>query len=255
MDVMQSLQGIVIKTIDYSESSKIIRLFTAEQGKISLIARGVRKIKSKQSAVTQLFTLGEFTFFKLPSKIGTLHQGEVTHSYQALRDDLIKTSYAAYLAEMIERLMNEDEASSHIFTQFEAALRAIESGKDPAVVIHIFELLMLKFQGYLPQFEHCTGCLQCNPLISFSATMGGMLCNRCISLDRHAFPIATHTLRLLKLLIEMDIRRLGETQLKLSTKQELKKCMRTYMDLHIDVRWKSRDFIDQMEKYLIDPQN
>ncbi len=248
--MLYSLQGIVIRSMDYSESSKIISVLTAELGKISLMVRGAKKIKSKHTAITQLFTLGEFTFFKQAGKMGTLHQGEVTHSYHGLRDDLSKTAYAAYLAEMVDRLMNEEEASSYVYVQFQAALTAIEAGKDIAVVGHIFEMQILGFQGYSPQLDQCVSCLSELHLSRFSSSLGGLLCGSCAHQDRTSIEITASTLKLLRVFVNMDLRRLGDIQVKPATKQEIKSCMRDYMDRHIDISWKSRRFIDQMEKYL-----
>lgn len=248
--MLYSLQGIVIRSIDYGESHKIITLYTAELGKISLMARGAKKIKSRHTAVTQLFTCGEYTFYKQAGKMGTLNHAEVTSSMLGLRNDLTKTAFAAYLAEMIERLLHDEEASSYLYAQFEAALQALDDNKEPAIVAHLFEIKMLQFQGYTPHLEDCVSCNSTEQLTFFSTNLGGVICSTCRVKDRFTHPIMEQTYKLLRIFLATDLRRLGQIQVKAETQLELKKTMREYMDRHIDVVWKTRKFIDQMEKYL-----
>ncbi|MDQ0876910.1 DNA repair protein RecO [Paenibacillus sp. V4I3] len=61
--MLRSVQGIVLRSMDYGEGNKIISLFTPELGKVGVMARGAKKVKSRHAAVTQLFTYGDFVFF------------------------------------------------------------------------------------------------------------------------------------------------------------------------------------------------
>jgi DNA repair protein RecO (recombination protein O) len=79
--------------------------------------------------------------------------------------------------------------------------------------------------------------------------LGGVLCVRCKPKDSMSMAVAEGTLKMLKLFPRMDMRRLGAVQVKEETKAQLKVCMRAYMDTHIGIKWKTRGFIEQMEKY------
>ncbi len=57
------VQGIVIRSMDYGEGNKIITLFTRELGKMSVVARGAKKVKSRYGSSAQLFTYGDYLFF------------------------------------------------------------------------------------------------------------------------------------------------------------------------------------------------
>lgn len=56
-------EGIVIRTVDYGETNKIITLYTRTHGKVSLMARGAKKTKSRFSSMSQVFSYGEYIFF------------------------------------------------------------------------------------------------------------------------------------------------------------------------------------------------
>jgi len=245
--MLHRVQGIVLRSIDYGEGNKIITLYTQELGKVGVMARGAKKVKSRLGAVTQLFTYGDFTFYK-SGTLGTLNHGEIIKPFHKLREDLYMSAYASYLAELADRLTGEDESSAYLFEQFKAGLEAIESGKDMAVVSHIFELKMLVSAGYAPELDACVMCGE-TPAVAFGAQMGGVLCARCKPKDPAALPLSEAAWKLLRLFKGLDLRRLGAIDVKPATKEELKACLRTYMDAHVGIRWKARSFLEQMEKY------
>ncbi|UJF35085.1 DNA repair protein RecO [Paenibacillus hexagrammi] len=247
--MLRSLQGIVLRSMDYGEGNKIISLFTPELGKVSLMARGAKKVKSRHAAVTQLFTYGDFVFFKAGGQMGTLNHGEIVEAHHKLREDLYMSAYASYLVEMTDRMLGDEEGSAYLFEQLKAGLTAIESEKDMQIVVHLYEMKMFELAGYLPVTDACAACGNHMELTMFSPSLGGCLCARCRFKDNQAIAISEGTLKLLRLFTRMDIRRLGSVQVKPETKTELKICMRSYMDFHIGIQWKSRSFIEQMEEY------
>lgn len=245
--MLHRMEGVVIKSFDYGEGNKIIKILT-EHKKVSLMARGAKKLKSRHTAVAQLFTYAEFVFYQ-SGKMGTLHNAESMKSYYSLRSDLYNSAYASYLVELVDKVLDEDEGSSYIYKQLLAALDCLEDGKDPLVVIHSFELKMLFVAGYHPVFDRCVSCGLEKDLFLFSAALGGCLCRRCHAHDNYRLPISEKARKVLILLQKLDLSRLGDTKLSLDTKKEIKKLMRTFMDAHIPVRWKSRSFLEQLEKY------
>lgn len=242
------VEGIVIRSIDYGEGNKILTLFTKEAGKMSMMARGAKKLKSRHAAIAQLFTYGEFTCYKSGS-MGTLNNGEIWNAYYRLKEDIHKTAYASYLMELTDRMMTENEPNGPLFEQLKAALDAMDEEKDPQIVAHIYEMKMLTIAGYMPELNECVSCGAEGEGMSLSVSLGGTVCSRCRSADHQAIAIAEGTLKLLRLFLHMDIRRLGKTEVKAATKSQLKHCIRQLLDAHIDIRLKSRSFLDQMDKY------
>ncbi|GIP35823.1 DNA repair protein RecO [Paenibacillus sp. J2TS4] len=243
-------EGIVIRTMDYGEGHKILSLFTRSLGKVSVMVRGAKKVKSRYSAIAQLFTHGDFVIYK-GSQMGTLNHGEPIHSYQGLREDLHKAAYAAYLVELADRILPEAEPDLVMFEQLTAGLSAIDEGKDPTIVLHIIEMKMLALSGYHPQLDECVSCGRAAGEMVLSPMQGGILCSACKGKDHSAVPVPATILRLLRLFQRVDLRMLGTADVKPETKKRLKAAMRAFMDAHLDIRWKSRNFIDQMEKYNI----
>lgn len=246
--MLNKVEGIVIRSMDYGEGHKIISVYTREAGKLSVMARGAKKLKSRHGAITQLFTYGQFVVFK-GNGMGTLNAGEIIDSHHKLREDLMKGAYAAYIAEMTDKLTGDNEPNRMLFEQLLAALKGIEEGKAPAIIAHIMEMKMLALSGYLPELDQCVSCGSAEGEMALSIAGGGLLCRSCRHRDPQALLPGPGTLKLLRLFRHVDLWRLGQVEVKPVTGLQLKQIMRGLVDQHLDARWKSRSFLDQMEKY------
>jgi DNA repair protein RecO (recombination protein O) len=242
-------EGIVIRSIDYGESSKVVTLFTREHGKIGVMARGAKKAKSRLAAVSQLFTHGFFLCKTGPgSGMPDLSQGEMIESYRDLRQNLMLTAYAAYMAEMLDRLTHEREPNPYLFQLLSLTFRYLDEGKDAEILCRIFESKMLTVAGIRPQLHACAHCGAKQEPYAISVTQGGLLCPRCLPGDPYAIAVAPGTWKLLRLFQLFDLERLGEIDVKPATRSQLRHVLRSFFDHHLDLRLKSRSFLDQVEK-------
>jgi DNA repair protein RecO (recombination protein O) len=242
------VQGIVIRGMDYGENNKIITLFTREMGKVAIIVRGAKKMKSRYASVAQLFTCGDYLFYKA-GQMGTLNHAEIVESHHHIREDLHLAAYASYMAELTDRMLGDLEGNPFLFDQLNAAFQALIDKKDMQIISFIYEMKIWVHAGYLPELEACVSCRTVDGDMAFSAALGGILCEGCRLKDTHAIILLPRTLKLIRIFAQMDIRRLGQIDVKPETKESLKLLMRTYFDTHIGLTLKSRNFLDQMDKY------
>jgi len=242
------VQGIVIRSMDYGEGNKIITLFTLEFGKMAVIVRGAKKVKSRYASVAQLFTYGDYLFYK-SGQLGTLNHAEIIHSHHRIRDDLYKAAYASYMAELTDRLLADQEANAFLFEQLKASLQGLEEDKDMQILGFMYEMKIWMLAGYMPQLDECVSCGSSQGDMRFSVGMGGILCERCRLKDAQSIPLSAGIWKLIRILAQADIRRLGQIDVKPETKATIKQLMRSYFDAHIGLQLKSRQFLEQMEKY------
>ncbi len=241
----------MIRSTEYGEGNVIISLYTGEYGKVGVMVRGAKKSKSRHAAVTQLYTYGEYVYYKgNNSSLGTLNHADLINAYQRVRSELLSSAYAAYFAELVDRLVQDGEASAGIFHQLQAALEALNESKDPQVVAHLLEMKLFQHAGIAPVLNACVSCGREGherESAAWSAALGGLLCDQCGfgALDRTAIPAAV--LKCMRLFERTDLRRLGAVQLKPQTKKALKQVIRAWMDTHADIRFKSRAVLDQVE--------
>lgn len=253
--MLYTVEALAIRSIDYGEGNKIITLLTREMGKVAVMARGAKKLNSRLALSAQPFTHGMYTFYlSRAGKMGTLNSTELLNGHHALREDLELMAYASYLAELTDRMINDREGSAFLFEQLTSAFAAIEEGKDCAVIMQIYELRMLQIAGYAPVLDACASCgiaidATSSATWRFSARSGGVICANCGTSEQKAIPITPVTRKLLLLFQQLDLRNVGNINVKETTKQQVSACIRSFIDEYIDIAWKSRRFIEQLDKY------
>ena len=96
--LLNKWEGIILRSIPYGESNKIVTLYSREAGKLTAMARGAKKPASRLASITQPFTHGSF-LIRTGRGMGTLEQGEPIDSMRHIREDLEATAYASYIVE------------------------------------------------------------------------------------------------------------------------------------------------------------
>jgi len=168
-----NINGIVLKGINYKDSDKIFSILTKEMGKISVLARGVRKISSRRAG--NMDTLN-FISAKITEDSKGFKQLEEVKTVNSFKD--IKRSYelsclAYYMAELIHRNIEEGENSEQIVTKLVGCLRALTDLRaDSTLVVNHFELDLLKELGY--EFQIGGGSYKKETLNTLSALRRGI---------------------------------------------------------------------------------
>ncbi|MCI3919707.1 DNA repair protein RecO [Paenibacillus sp. TRM 82003] len=249
--MLHRVEGIVIRSVAYGEGNLIVTLFTGDYGKVGVMVRGAKKTKSRHAAVTQLYTYGEYVYYQSNTgSLGTLNNAELLNAFPGIRGDLRCSAYAAYFAELTDRLVPDGEASSFLFEQLRGAMEALAAGKDPQVVAALYELKLFHFAGVSPIVNECAGCGAApspNEPLSWSPRGGGLVCARCGPRAQDRLPLPAGAAKLLPLLQRADLRAVGDIRVKPETKSALKSALRAWMDHHADARLKTRSVLEQIE--------
>ena len=169
--------SIVLKHRDYGEADRLLTLFTRQKGKITAIAKGVRKVRSQKGG-----HLEPFTHASLLLATGRtwylVSQAEAQDIYPNLTKDLEILGYASYLVELVDRFTYEEEENSPIFNLLRNSLGRLDSGEHPApLVVRYFEIRLLDLLGFRPELKSCVVTSnQIEPENQyFSAALGGVV--------------------------------------------------------------------------------
>jgi DNA repair protein RecO (recombination protein O) len=245
-------EGIVVRTTDYGEANKILTVYTREAGKISIMARGAKKSKSRFTAVSQLFTYGYF-LYQIGSGMGSLQQGDLINSFRVIREDLAKTAYAVYLAELLDRLTEDKEPNNYLFEMMLHALKWMEEGKDPDIIARLFEMKMLYVAGCRPQFDVCMSCGIADAPFFVSIHEGGFICQSCQRDDPSLIVVSPGTAKILRVLQHIHMPQLGNINVKEETKRQLRRVLYAFLEDCTGLYLKSRRFLDQLEQLYLGP--
>lgn len=240
---MDSVKGIVCKTLDYKDSSKILYIYTAEGNK-SIIARGVKKLNSKNRFLSQVGNLIEFSTTN--GKLPTLKEGDLINDFPTISNDLESYTYVAHILELLHGTIDEYSDHAKMFDFVTRLLLLFNEGIDAETLTFIFELKLLYFLGYGLNFRGCQVCSESKDLV-YSVSDGGLICRKHIKDYSEAFDSDVYSV--LKALYYMDINQ----YITLDISKNLRIMIRHIIDISFDefvsYKTKSRGILKQIIKY------
>lgn len=185
-----STRALVLQAFPYSETSKILRLYTLDHGLRSVIAKGAQRPRSRYGGVLEPFTEGVATFYLREGReLHTLGGFDLVRSRQGLGRSLSAFAGASLLAELVLRAGTE-EAHPALYETLLAAWDSIAAAPDAAHALRASlagAWTVVSLLGYEPQTDHCVVCER--PLVPaesvrFDTTAGGVACLRCRTAGR-----------------------------------------------------------------------
>lgn len=175
------VDAVVLRHSDYGEADRLLTIYTRQFGKMRVLAKGARKIASRKAGHIEPFTHVKLQLAK-GRDMFLVTQADTVDAYLPLRDDLILTSHASYVIELLDRFSYEDETeNSSTFRLLTETLARLASFSDPWLVTRYYEMRLLDQLGFRPQLRECANCGREikaeDQFFSFSA--GGVICPRC----------------------------------------------------------------------------
>lgn len=233
-----------MRSYKFGEADLILTLFGRKTGKISAIAKGVRKTRSRMRGGVQLFSLGDFVLYKGKS-LYTVTQCEMEQPFIPVRHDLSKFAYASYCAEIMKELFPEEEANVPAFNLLVNTLTQMSnSGEELAA--RMFDVRMLGLSGYQPELTccvKCTGALPPHPV--FSSPDGGIVCCGGVK----GIPVGKDTLALMRRLMEMDMDTLDRLRPSPKNFLEMERVLKSYWEYILEKDLMSVEFIVKMRQF------
>ncbi|MGA2916714.1 MAG: DNA repair protein RecO [Sedimentisphaerales bacterium] len=181
-------KGICIRTTDYSESSQILSFFTAQNGKLSLIAKGTKRAKSLFSGPIELCTAGDMVFsLKEGEKLGTLTEFNPTFLGFVLRKKLFALNCALFACELLNLFTKELDPHPAMFDEAIIFLQRLENNPDSKILpfLILFQFALLSETGSKPLYDCCANCKKKFAdnwqHFFFSSSANGLVCRDCES--------------------------------------------------------------------------
>lgn len=177
--------AIVLKRVDYSETSQILAIFTRTHGKVRAIAKGSRRsTKRRFSAGIDLLEAGDVVL--AIRKIGqealaTISEWKQKTAFTGLRENLDRLNAAQYIGDIVAGLTEDWDPHQTVYDALEASLIALEAGSSELKVLVAMQQTLLTESGVMP---HLSSCVACSNNIGggdtyFSSFEGGLLCRDC----------------------------------------------------------------------------
>jgi DNA repair protein RecO (recombination protein O) len=182
-------EAIVLRGIKFGEADRVLHLYTPHRGRVSAIAKGVRRAKSRFGGRLEPFFRLNLVLYEGRSELMTVTSAETVAGYPRLRDDARALDGASRAVDAVSRLFGDGEPHTGVYHLLGNELALLDA--QPALATRAnalaFRLKLLLAAGFAPQLAACASCGEREHLVGFSGAAGGVVCGAC---EASAFPLS-----------------------------------------------------------------
>lgn len=242
-------KAIVLRSINLSETDKLVTFLTEEYGKIKCIAKAARKVKSRFGAALEPMSCIHMIYFgKQNAEIFRLNQCDIIQSFQAIREDFQKIYTAVYFNELVDAMVPEGERGSEIFHFLLDTLNAVKDQAEAETLCRLFEMRIMALSGYAPRLDQCAVCRKTpqTQWMGFSFQRSSVICQDCTRQVRPEIKMRAGTLSYLKKLASIDIKQCQRLKIPKTMKSEIAAVTHRMVLFQLGRELKSYPFIEKM---------
>lgn len=242
-------KGIVLRETETKEADKILTLLTQDEGKIPVIARGVRRKGCKYAACAQPLVYSEWTLYRKGDWYYA-NEGTTIELFNGLRKDLDAMALGFYFAEMTEAVVAEETQAQEILRHLLNGLYALSVlRKPPALVKAAFELKLMCLAGYEPLADGCAFCGKTEPEQPlFDVVQGVLRCRACgVGESSLSMPLCQSSLAALRHVIYGDPKRLYSFQLGEDALKRLSGAAEAFTAAQLERGFRTLDFYKSLQ--------
>ncbi len=270
-------EAIILKRSDLGEADRILTLFTPNKGKFHAVAKGIRRPISKKAGHLELLNHSQLQL-ALGRNLDIVTQAENRENFLHLRTELWHMTCGFYLAELVDRFIEDHTKHSDVYNllletlrnldadvltcqeqrakekeeeaekaeKAEKATTGIQEHGRTNLLLRSFEIHLLSAIGYEPSFQRCAHCAnELKPEENgFSPSLGGALCPQCSRF--WARTLSVNTLKVLRLLQRSKWREVPHFRLDARLSIELEVVMHDLLRFHLERDLKSWSFLEML---------
>lgn len=244
-------EAIIIKKTKLREADRILTLYTPDMGKIQAVARGVRRPKSKMAGHLELLTHSMVSLAR-GRNLDTITGSQTINSFFPLKSDLLLTSYALYIIELVSQFTADHIENRPLFQLLLESMKNLCQPANKDLALRYFELNLLGEVGYRPQLQQCVACHSpLEPITnSFCPSAGGMLCPNCSYREQLTYPLSVNALKVLRLLQSGQYETINRLRMNAKLSHELEMIMRNYIKYLLEREVKSITWLDTLKEQI-----
>lgn len=232
MEDTYNIKAIILKREPFRENDTRVVVYSGERGKLELVARGTKKIKSKMAGHLEPIILANLMVVR--GRIFDYIGSAVSENcYPEIKGDLRKIKAASRIVSITGKLIKEGEGDSRIFSLLEETLDIINKNEprfaDCDLLPAFFVLRLLTLLGYKPELYQCVSCQKkIAPADNrFSFIKGGIVCSNCSSKEDLTF--SDNCVKVLRMAVLGDLRKIIRLEIKDNLAKEVKKTIGSFL--------------------------
>ena len=197
--------ALLIRLVDFSETSRVVTMFTREFGKVGALAKGERRLKGPFAGALDLLCVCRIVLIRKHSdSLDLLTEAELMKGFHPPQRNSLQVLYAGYyIAELLLELTHDSDPHPQLFDVAVESLRELESGGNVRLIVRRFELAILRETGHMPYFDGCVACggeIGDAQAVWFSQVAGGLACRSCSASAGRTVRLSPGSVKVLRML-------------------------------------------------------
>ena len=244
-----NMNGLVLHERMAGEKGRFLDILTQEQGVVEVYVRGAKKITSKSTSVTQLFSYASFCL-EQRGEMYYFQSARPIRIFYALRDDLEHLSLASYFSELIRQAVPSGKQENEILRLVLNTFHYLTEGKREAAVLKpLFELRFAAELGFMPDVLMCRECMDHLPEeLVYTAEEGSFVCMECYTgTPGTDIPMKRSGLEMIRHIVLSDFERLFGFRVTGRTLEDVTDFAEKFVSYHLSVHPRALDFYRQVK--------
>lgn len=241
-------EAIVLKRMDFRETSLIVELYTRDFGKLSGLFKGVRAQPDKFASAIELASYNEIVFYKKTNtSLHLVSACDLKDNFFNIRRSIIKAGMMGIMLELVTVVMPPEDKNEDVFNLTLECLKELELTSNPDKVTTIFKIKMLALSGFKPHFDSCVSCEdRILGQSKFSLSLGGLLCEKCYYKDLSARAIFRGTIATILYIEKNNFRNNLNLGINPLIKKELELILNAFLNFHLERELKSQRVLNKL---------
>lgn len=243
---IEKTEAVVLRAVNYRDTSKIVTFYTKRYGKMSAIAKGARNPKNKFGSLFQPLNYLQIVFYRRENRqLQYVSSSDFVKYFKSLTTSVEKLSVAISLIEIVNRVMHDEEENEKLFGLLVNSLEELNDLRVEAnetsplnVFIH-FGLHLAMDLGFAPNFENCLIChklinMEKQKKLSYVLDKGGALCEECSSKVNDAYQLSSAAFLILRSFARLSSEAATKSKMETAIRHELSNFIFVYLRKHSD---------------------
>lgn len=236
-------RSIILRTRDLRESDKLVTVFTEKEGKLTAVAKGVKKPKSSLRGCVQPFCHSQL-FFSQGREMDLITQGRLLDFFGNSREDLSRTLYIMYMMELLDKSLMDKVPLPHLYLTLVEVLELMDQEGFNPLLVRYFESQLLTHLGYRPVLDRCVGCgSRLSDHYTFSLADGGLVCAACPTGNNRRINLRGDCLALLRLLSQGTLPAIRRVKVSPEAMRQLEYFLELYLEYHVERKFRVKNTI------------